>query len=176
MQEIWKAVVGFNNYEVSNVGNVRSIERVEDFRGGKRKRKGSILSKRVILKYYSVNLKEKSSGVKSFTALVHRLVAMAFIPNNENKPCVNHIDANSLNNNVDNLEWCTQKENIHHAMKFDNWTRGENHGMAKLKQDDIKFIRDQEKSFLWLAKKFNVSYTTIKSIRTNKIWRTHDYK
>lgn len=51
-------------------------------------------------------------------SFVHRLLAMAFIPNHQNKPCVNHKDGNKKNNSIDNLEWCTHKENSSHAVKL----------------------------------------------------------
>lgn len=52
---------------------------------------------------------------KIYTAYIHRLIAVAFIPNPHNKPQVNHIDGNSINNSIDNLEWVTAKENVNHA-------------------------------------------------------------
>ena len=63
-----------------------------------------------------VNLYD-SSGV-CHKKYVHRLVAEAFIPNPENKPNVNHIDCNVKNNDVSNLEWCTQSENILHCSRL----------------------------------------------------------
>jgi hypothetical protein len=62
--------------------------------------------------YYSESLYKDGKAV---TKKVHRLVAEAFIPNPDSKPCVNHIDGNKLNNSVDNLEWVTHSENMRHA-------------------------------------------------------------
>jgi hypothetical protein len=63
--------------------------------------------------YYTIRISENS---KRKQLKVHRLVAQAFIPNPLNKPCVNHIDGNKLNNSITNLEWCTYKENYDHAI------------------------------------------------------------
>ena len=99
--EIWKTIKGFENYEVSNLGNVKSKQP---------NKKEKILKFRVSkFGYYRVML----SGAKAF--LVHRLVALAFIPNNENKPEVNHVNSNKNDNTVENLEWSTRSENINHS-------------------------------------------------------------
>lgn len=63
---------------------------------------------------------------------VHRLVALAYIPNPDNKPFVNHIDANRSNPHVDNLEWCTQSENIQHAYRLGNMSQKKNFTVEEL--------------------------------------------
>lgn len=108
--EIWKPVKGYVGlYEVSNLGRVRSLDRYVNTMGGKRMIKGQIMKPRIRNKYLSVNLAKE--GIKRDHA-VHRLVAEAFIPNQENKPHVNHIDFNIHNNRVDNLNWMTVEENL----------------------------------------------------------------
>lgn len=103
--EVWKSVVGFEGlYEVSNLGNVRSIQ----FHGKKRIKELSQISDK--LGYKRVKLRRWDDSV-SGNFQVHRLVAEAFIENPDNKPQVDHIDTNPSNNNVNNLRWVTALEN-----------------------------------------------------------------
>lgn len=114
MDEIWKDIPGYEGYyQVSNKGSVRSIERtiLQVFRGK--------MSSRV-MKEKTLNIKVLSNGYlaatlsmngKRKTYRVNRLVAITFIDNPNGYRVVNHKDENKLNNNVDNLEWCTHKYN-----------------------------------------------------------------
>lgn len=120
--EEWKDIKGYEGlYQVSNLGRVRGLDRIVNGKGNKPHfKKGRILAQRVRSKkyqYLSVNL---SKDDKLITYALHRLVAIAFIPNPENKPQVNHIDENRLNNCVDNLEWVTNYENMHHNSLIQN--------------------------------------------------------
>lgn len=107
MQEIWKDIEGYDGkYQISNFGKVRSFSKWKN---------GRLLKIRVgMYQYESVHLYNVNTK-SSRTALIHRLVAMAFIPNMENKREVNHKDGNKLNNHIDNLEWATPSENMQHA-------------------------------------------------------------
>lgn len=119
-KEIWKDVIGWEGlYIVSNFGKICSCDRVVSGNSSHlkgRKIKGK-LRKLLIMtdRYVSVNLEDKKSK-KSTRNSVHRFVAQSFIPNPENKPCINHKDGNKQNNHVSNLEWCTYKENSFHAV------------------------------------------------------------
>ena len=104
---------------------------------------------------------------------VHRLVAEKFVPNPENKPQVNHIDGNKLNNNADNLEWVTNLENRQHAVANKLQIMGDDCPWSKLSAEDVKFIRSNfNMGRTELAKKFNVSRRTIGDILNYKSWKT----
>jgi len=103
---------------------------------------------------------------------VHRLVAEKYIPNPQNLPCVNHIDGNHTNNNVSNLEWCTQRYNILHSLKIGLMPTGEKCHWAKLKEKDVIYIREHpELDKKELAQKFNISVNTINDIRKYRSWK-----
>lgn len=107
--ELWKDVVGYEGkYMVSNQGRVYSLTRTRN-NGGK-VYKGRMLRGEYCQKYYCVALLDGDGNHK--LCKVHRLVAMAFIPNPDNKPQIDHIDGNSKNNNVWNLRWATAQENV----------------------------------------------------------------
>lgn len=120
--EIWKDIDGYiGHYQVSNLGNVRSLDRYITKTNG-HGCEYSILIKSRILKqkktqngYLSVMLYDRNHNHK--TIFVHRLVAIAFIPNIMNYPQINHIDGNKTNNKMENLEWCTASYNSKHAFQ-----------------------------------------------------------
>lgn len=117
MEEIWRDVKGYEGlYQVSDLGRIKSLKRVVPHKiKGKKTIPESI--KKIYVgtnNYYIVILNSKNIGS---TKTVHRLVALAFLPNPENKPEVNHKDGNKLNNNLNNLEWNTVSENRYHAFR-----------------------------------------------------------
>lgn len=118
MEEIWKDIEGYEGkYQVSNFGRVRSLDRIQrrtDYRTGKQYetfKKGLMITQNQGKNgYMRAKIFDKDGQRK--IALVHRLVAMAFIPNPDNLPEVNHKDEDKTNNRADNLEWCTQSYNV----------------------------------------------------------------
>ena len=123
--------------------------------------------------YLEINLIFKH---KLYHKLVHRLVAQAFIPNPENKPQVNHIDGNKSNNDVSNLEWVTQEENMKHAVDIGLCKiRGEHNGNNKYSENQIKkaceLLSKNNKSINEIAKETNISYDILTKIKNKSAWK-----
>lgn len=117
--EIWKDIAGFEgDYQVSNMGRVRSLSY-------RRTGKTKVLKQQISHNgYLTVGLYDRRE-LKLYVVKVHRLVATAFVPNPDNKPQVNHINENKLDNKADNLNWMTPTENL-------NWgTRSQRAAMSK---------------------------------------------
>ena len=115
--EIWRDIEGYEGrYKISNTGKVKSIQRQVSNGTGLATLPTRILKQGINYKGYPIIYLSKNS--KSRTLPIHRLVAKAFIPNPKNKPQVNHIDGNKVNNNASNLEWVTNSENQVHAYEM----------------------------------------------------------
>lgn len=127
--ERWVVAPGFDGYyEVSDIGRVRSLDRIVVDKGGRRKRflKGAIMQPHKDKDgYLIVHFRYKGEDYPNIK--LHRLVAKAFIPNDDNLPYINHKDFDRSNNKVSNLEWCTAQQNNVYSRKFGrirNWTAG----------------------------------------------------
>jgi len=121
-KEIWRTYPEFNFIQGSNLGQVRTIDRVVTTKRGIRVVKGQILKQYrnrdgYIYVHFSV------SG-KTINRKVHRLVAQTFLPNPDNLPEINHKDNNPLNNNMSNLEWCSRQYNIAYREKYGTPAKG----------------------------------------------------
>ena len=163
MKEIWKRLIYHGEdlgdwYEVSNLGNIRNAK-------NHRIRKLNALQQG----YYFVGVSLGNRNVKPCIK-VHRAVAETFIPNPKNLPVINHIDGNKLNNNVENLEWCTYLDNTKHAVETGLWKpfpSGFENVLSKLTKEQFEYIykvyqpRHSEFGGRALARKFNVHHATI---------------
>ena len=171
--EQWKDIAGFEGiYQVSDTGQVRSLDRVDD-RG--RHLKGATMTANPKVGYRMLKLCKNS---KCTPVTIHRLVATAFIPNPEGKPEVNHLDGDKQNNTVTNLVWATYSENALHATASGLSPRGEKCYQAKLTARRVRSIRkhyvhgDKKYGSTALAKKYGVSLSTIYDIVQRRSW-TH---
>lgn len=114
--EEWKPIEGYENiYEISSFGRIKSCKRIIKYKNGVEHHSKEHIIKPFLSKGYNRIRLCKNNTQKRF--LVHRLVAKAFIPNPNNYTIINHIDSNRRNNNVNNLEWCTQSHNIKEAYR-----------------------------------------------------------
>lgn len=168
--EIWKDVLGYEGlYKISNLGNVLSC----------RKKHGNYFWKEFKMAThfdgsgyrFVVLQKEKEKKQPK----LHRLIAEHFIPNSNNYPIVNHINGIKSDNSIENLEWCTQSQNILHSFKNGMSSQlGSKNAYSKLKEIDVLEIRKLVKnnfSRKSIAFKFNISLPTICDIIKLKTWK-----
>lgn len=134
MFEIWEDIKGYIGfYKISNLGRIKACQRyvVNNINGGKK-----LVAERLLTPwdnghgYLVISLSRENHRKNHY---VHRLVASHFLENIENKPVVNHKDFNTKNNNIENLEWVTQKENIHYSINNMRKPRSVTHSSTGIK-------------------------------------------
>lgn len=159
--EIWRLINDYPNYEVSNLGRVKSMKFEKE----------RILKPELLKDGY---LRVKIyNDVKKNKFLVHRLVADCFIENKEKKKQINHKNGIKTDNSVSNIEWVTPSENMTHSyiLKLNYSKLGEEHPMSKLTKKDVINIRKKKYSIKKEAEFYNVCIGTINKIRAKTIWK-----
>lgn len=160
MKEVWKDIKDFNSYySVSNYGRIKDCS-------------GKIKTTYINNKGYECITLYGHKQKKHY--LVHRLVAIYFIPNPHRYTQVNHKDCNKLNNRVDNLEWVNQKENYEHGMKHFLYSKNEDHYFSKLTNKEVEIInRLYRLGFIraTIAKIMNVNPSSIEAIEKEISYR-----
>lgn len=171
--EIWKDIKGYEGlYQVSSFGRIKSLDRYVGYKGKADKmrllkgeeKKGTVTAKG----YLKVTLFKNGYGK---TREIQRLVAEAFIENPLNKEQVNHIDGNKQNNHVENLEWCSPKENTIHAIRVLR------KGIKRVSQYDLQgnYIKTYE-SIKEASKSTNVPRCSISNVVCGRRNKAGNYK
>jgi hypothetical protein len=168
--EVWKKIEGFENYEISTFGNVRGLPIITKF---------GIATKKYPLRFIKKWNDKKGylyvtliNNGKKKNLLIHRLVCSAFLENKHCKAQVNHKNGIKSDNNIENLEWCTAKENLKHAVDTGlNINYGIYNYQSKLNLQDIDFIRNSDLKQRELSLKYNISQTTISKIILRKTYK-----
>jgi NUMOD4 motif/HNH endonuclease len=175
VDEVWLPVSGYEgNYEVSNLGKVRSLDRILSNKRHQTRAKGRVLKHSFDSWGYPHIGLCRDYG-KKFTFKIHRLVAIAFTPNPENKPCVNHLDGNKTNNTAANLEWATSKENHDHAVAtgLKRNPVGDN-GRARLTPELIqqaKTLRALGNTYASIGRELGVSENHARMVVIGRRWK-----
>lgn len=159
--EIWVDIINFPDYKISNFGRVKSLKRSNSL----------ILKQKDIRGYKSICLRNKE--IKK-SLQIHRLVAIAFIDNEKNKPTVNHKNLKKYDNTVENLEWATHKEQSKHSWEFGNRNQsGEKNPNSNLNDEMVFNILKMGKFGSWslLEDYWNIPSSTLWNIIKRKTWK-----
>jgi len=153
MIEEYRNIEG-TTYMVSNIGNVKN-------------------AKGLVLRPYFHKTGYYYVGINAVKKQLHRLVAIAFVPNPNNLPDINHKDGHKLNNTDSNLEWCTRKQNIHHSYSLGLSTVGEKRYNSKLTEKEVLEIRALAgtKNNREIAEMYNISQQTVWGITHYRKWK-----
>jgi hypothetical protein len=177
LEEIWKPIPNFENYEASSFGRIRSIDRRSNYKNISTKiQKGKIITPYKTNKgYLRLGLRKNN---KCYQLSVHRLIALSFIENTNNYSDVNHINMVKTDNNVENLEWLNNKENLEYSKKnnplFYEKRRGEKHHSSSLTETQVKEIKYlnyigftdcQIRDFM------KIDRSIIYNITSNRLWK-----
>lgn len=169
--EIWKPIMGtFGQYEISNLGRIKKLfvlrNNTKHYCKADKVYRGSNSRG-----YKVINMKFRGEMTPK---LVHRLIAIAFIPNPHRRPCINHIDGKKDNNRIINLEWCTRRQNILHAQRMGlvpKRYRGVDAACVKLTEKQVMHIYYSKESGLKLAAQYGVAHSTIYKIKNKETWK-----
>lgn len=160
VEEVWRDMVGHEDkYQISNLGNIYSK-----------------LSNRVVKSSFDdkgYKIRTHKSNGKVYVVKVHRAVALAFLPNPENKPFVNHKNGVKHDNSLTNLEWVSGKENQQHNVSINPKRRGAGHWSAKFTTEDVVYVRSNpdKLSQTDMAKRFGVHQSRISQIKNNRTYK-----
>lgn len=170
--EVWLAISGFEGvYEVSSLGNVRSLDRID---ASGHRRKGKLLALSHDQDGYLLCGLTTLGRVKSFK--VHRLVAGAFLENPQQLPHVNHIDGSKQNNAAVNLEWVTHRQNKAHAKENGLTARGTRSGRHILKPEQVNEIRAMTEAGMGpkaISQALGVGLSSVNHVRQGRCWGWH---
>ena len=167
--EEWEDIGPEGFYQISTLGRPKSVQRINHYN---RNVKAKIL--RVNLSMDGYPCVSVRSGNKSYTYKIHRLVAVAFIPNPDNKPQVNNVNGNKLDCSIGNLEWNTAQENMIHAYNngLQVGKKGEKHGRSKLTEEQVLEIRAIGCNLTQkeIAEIYNISISMVHFVKSRTNW------
>ena len=160
--ENWKTIKNYENYQISDFGNVKMTE--NNLTRKERQLKPLITTKG----YHRVRLYQNNISKFYF---IHRLVAEYFLTNIENKNTVNHINGNKSDNSLINLEWNTYRENMNHSIENKLSSCGERNGRSKITQIQAEEIRKSTLTSNQLSEIYGIHKSNINRIRRGDGWK-----